>query len=213
MRIARFLFATIIAILPLLVTAAPQAEACSCAPTTAAEKAEYAELVVVGTVFMGRNLSGGQVSVDQYLKGSGPKFISVNSYAGGMCGTTLENGATYLMYIFDERTGHPELGHSVNMCSAPRKITPSTRAAVGREIKEVREALAQQPEPTATSPPTAPADATPTSAATALPAGGTGDGDRGGSAAPWLLAVAGAAAVVAFGGAVLAWRVRRPLSP
>lgn len=146
----------------------------------------------------------GQLWVTEYLKGRGPRSLRISPDPSS-CGTEFDNGATYLMYLYREE---PLYGYTVNMCSPPAKITPVTKKAVGRDIAAIRQVLAQQPEPSATSPPTPPV-ATPTAAATALPPGGTGDDSAPGPSLPIVLAAAFAAATAAFGAAALTWRLRR----
>ncbi|MCH8815968.1 MAG: hypothetical protein IH957_12925 [Chloroflexi bacterium] len=93
---------------PLFSSVAP-ATACICLPTatTTEERIASSKLVVVGDV-VSRTDSGAIVSVELYLKGSGPTYIEVHDPPGGECGVFRQLGDRFVLFLnTDEGSDEP----------------------------------------------------------------------------------------------------------
>ena len=180
----RVSLAALLLALPLWAVTATPAYACTCLPTTVAERVSAVDLIILDTVEtierIGDPPPEGEyddrsmrvtVAVDEYLKGTGPDEIVHIERAGGsaMCQVGSEVGVAYLLFF-----GPPDDDgqYATSICGG------STRAANEDFVAEVRQIL-QGPAQTPTVgafPDTGSAGGSPTSSILwpAIAAGGVG---------------------------------------
>ena len=115
----------------LLFTSTRPAYGCSCLPSSTQQKVENADVIVIGTVVqliedpdegVGTELEvDGIVSVERYVKGSGPSEIEVDDPpSGGLCGF-LDQTSTGKRYLF--LLSGQAAGFSTSSCDGSIPIT------------------------------------------------------------------------------------------
>jgi len=137
-----------LAIAGLLFTNTRAAYGCSCVPSSTQQKVENTDVIVIGTVVrlvedpderVGTDLEvDGIVSVERYLKGSGPSEIEVDDPpSGGLCGflDQASAGRRYLFFLKGEGAHF-----STSSCAGSIPITED--AASQQHLRDVEAAVA-----------------------------------------------------------------------
>ena len=184
-----------IAIAGLLFTGTRPAYGCSCLPSSTQQKVENTDVIVIGTVVRlvedpdeGVRTDfevDGIVSVERYLKGSGPSEIEVDDPpSGGLCGflDQTSTGKRYLFFLTGEAARF-----STSSCDGSIPITNDE--ASQQHLRNVEAAVA--------------------GAGTLPDTGSAPPSGQPGSDAPWLAVIIGSSAVAGGLVAASAWLLRR----
>jgi hypothetical protein len=143
MRRAAFAAVALLAVVGLMARSAAPVAACTCIPYATADHAERAGVIVVGKITDVFNAEPGgnpdldaQMSVERYLKGSGPERIQIDDgRGGGDCGFISEQdvGRRYLMFLGGDSN------RFTGICSG--NIVLCDSCVVDERVTEAEEAL------------------------------------------------------------------------